>query len=76
MERERHGWKWLLCAPALVVLVLAASGPLLIVAIYSFLTPGNMGGVAWVPTGEAWFRVFFTRDIFDPPVVSPGTPRI
>ncbi|GAB4273176.1 MAG: hypothetical protein Kow0013_26970 [Pararhodobacter sp.] len=31
--RERHGWKWLLCAPALVVLIAAASGPLLIVAV-------------------------------------------
>lgn len=71
-----HGWKWLLCAPALVVLVLAASGPLLIVVIYSFLTPGNMGGVAWVWTLEGWFRVFFSRDIFEPELVTWNTAHL
>lgn len=71
-----HGWKWLLCAPALVVLVLAASGPLLIVVIYSFLTPGNMGGVAWVWTLEGWFRVFFSRDIFEPDLVTWNTAHL
>jgi len=65
-----NGWKWLLCAPALVVLILAASGPLLIVAVYSFLSPGNMGGVSWEFTTEAWFRVFFRRDIFEPDLVT------
>ncbi len=65
-RKESHAWKWLLCTPALIVLVLAASGPLLIVLIYSFLTPGNMGGVNWEFSTEAWFRVFFRRDIFDP----------
>ena len=64
--RESHRWKWLLCAPALTILVLAASGPLLIVLVYSFLTPGNMGGVIWQFSTEGWFRVFFRRDIFDP----------
>ena len=66
----KHGWKWLLCTPALIVLVLAASGPLLIVAVYSFLSPGNMGGVSWEFSTEAWFRVFFRRDIFEPDLVT------
>ena len=39
-------WRWGLVAPALVVLLLAASGPLLIVLVYSFLTPGNFGGAS------------------------------
>lgn len=65
-----HGWKWLLCAPALTVLVVAASGPLLIVLVYSFLTPGNMGGVTWQFSTDAWFRVFLRRDIFEPDVVT------
>jgi spermidine/putrescine transport system permease protein len=69
MER-RVFWNWLLCTPALVVLVLAASGPLLIVLTYSFLTPGNMGGVVWEFSTEAWFRVFFRRDIFEPDLVT------
>ena len=70
MERQTHGWKWLLCAPALVVLIAAASGPLLVVALYSVLTPGTLGGVSWVVSFEAWTRVFVSRDIFDPQVVS------
>ncbi|MCC5972654.1 MAG: ABC transporter permease [Rubellimicrobium sp.] len=71
-----NGWKWLLCAPALVVLVLAASGPLVIVAIYSFLSPGNMGGVTWEFSTEAWFRVFFRRDIFEPDLVTWNTANL
>jgi spermidine/putrescine transport system permease protein len=62
--------RWLLCLPALVVLIFAASGPLLIVAVYSFLTPGDFGGVLWQFSTEGWFRVFFSRDIFDPEAVS------
>lgn len=63
---SRTGRNWLLSAPSLVVLILAASGPLLIVAVYSFLSPGNLGGVAWQFSTEGWFRVFFARDVFDP----------
>ena len=66
MKRDSHRWKWILVSPALLVLILAASGPLLIVAVYSFLSPGNMGGVAWDFSTDAWFRVFFKRDIFEP----------
>ena len=68
-QRESHLWKWLLCTPALLVLVLAASGPLLIVLAYSFLTPGTMGGVRWEFSTEGWFRVFLQRDIFEPDAV-------
>ena len=65
-----HRWNWLLCAPALTILVLAASGPLLIVVVYSFLAPGSFGGISWEFSTQGWFRVFFARDIFDPDVVS------
>jgi len=57
--------RWFLTAPALLVLVFAASGPLLIVIVYSFLAPGNYGGVVWKFSTEAWFNVLFYRDIFD-----------
>jgi spermidine/putrescine transport system permease protein len=43
----------------------AASGPLLIVIVYSFLTPGNYGGIVWEFSGDAWFKVLFSQDIFD-----------
>jgi len=56
---------WLLSAPALVVLILAASGPLLIVLVYSFLSPGDYTGVQRPFTLEAWQSILFTRDIFD-----------
>jgi spermidine/putrescine transport system permease protein len=56
---------WWLAAPALALLLVGASGPLLIVLIYSFLTPGDYSGVIWQPSAEGWFRVVFSRDIFD-----------
>ena len=56
---------WALSAPALVVLALFASGPLLIVLVYSFLRPGSYSGVEWQFTTEAWQGIFLTRDIFD-----------
>ncbi|MGB1035681.1 MAG: ABC transporter permease, partial [Candidatus Puniceispirillales bacterium] len=69
IEREsikrKNRANWLLSLPALLLLLFAASGPLLIVIVYSFLTPGNYGGVLWEFSGEAWFKVLFTQDIFD-----------
>ena len=59
----RNGW--LLSAPALTLLFLAASGPLLIVLVYSFLTPGQYGNVVWDFSLDGWIGILFTRDIFD-----------
>ena len=55
----------LLSTPALIVLFCAASGPLLIMLVFSFLTPGDYGGIKWQFSTEAWFQVAFYRDIFD-----------
>jgi spermidine/putrescine transport system permease protein len=63
--RQRVKKNWLLCAPALVVLVLAASGPLLVMLAYSFLEAGDYGGVIYRFSTEGWFQVFLNRDIFD-----------
>ncbi|MBS8229069.1 ABC transporter permease [Vannielia litorea] len=63
--RSKAANGWLLSAPALLLLLVAASGPLLIVAVYSFLEKGDYSGVRWILSGEAWFRVLFERDIFD-----------
>ncbi|MDH3230060.1 MAG: ABC transporter permease [Alphaproteobacteria bacterium] len=57
--------RWLLLSPALVIIVLAAAGPLLIVLVYSFLQKGNYAGVIWELSPDAWFNVFLERDIFD-----------
>lgn len=55
----------LLCTPALIVLFLAASGPLLVMLFYSFLTPGNYGGVEYKLSFDGWVKVFLQKDIFD-----------
>ena len=55
----------LLSTPALIVLFCAASGPLLIMLVFSFLTAGDYGGIKWQFSTEAWFQVAFYRDIFD-----------
>jgi spermidine/putrescine transport system permease protein len=57
--------RWLLSTPALLIILLAATGPLLIVVVYSFLTPGPYGDVVWKFSTDGWFSVFFERDIFD-----------
>ena len=62
-RRTRSGW--LLSAPAFLLLLVGAAGPLLIVLVFSFLTKGSYGGVTLPLTGEAWFRVFLERDIFE-----------
>jgi len=64
-QRRATRRSWLLSAPALLVLFFAASGPLLIVLVYSFLTSGEYGGIVWKFSTEAWFNVVFIRDIFD-----------
>ncbi len=55
----------LLCVPALVVLAVAAAGPLLIVLVYTFLEAGPYGGVVWGWSLDGWFEVFLKKDIFD-----------
>ena len=63
--KQRTMRNYLLSAPALFILAIAASGPLLIMLLYSFLTPGDYGGVIWEPSWEGWFKVFMRIDIFE-----------
>ncbi|MDM7932001.1 ABC transporter permease [Tabrizicola sp.] len=58
----RNGW--LLSTPALVVLTFAAAGPLLIVLVYSFLTPGQHGNVIWEFSTGGWVGILWSKDIF------------
>jgi spermidine/putrescine transport system permease protein len=62
-QETRHNL--LLCTPALVVLFLAASGPLLVMLLYSFLSPGTYGGVVYEFSFDGWINVIMVRDIFD-----------
>ena len=56
---------WLLSTPALALLAIGAIGPLFIMLVYSFLTPGKYGNVEWIFSLDAWRGILFTRDIFD-----------
>ncbi|MGB9439642.1 MAG: ABC transporter permease [Desulfobacterales bacterium] len=64
-QRKKTRKSWLLSTPALLILASAASGPLLIVLLYSFISSGEYGGVVWKFSTDAWFNVVFHRDIFD-----------
>ena len=64
-QRKEVKRNLLLSTPALIVLICAASGPLLIMVVFSFLTSGDYGGVKWEWSTKAWFQVAFYRDIFD-----------
>ncbi|MET0574850.1 MAG: ABC transporter permease [Mesorhizobium sp.] len=64
-ERRDVRNRWLLSAPALLIILLAATGPLLIVLVYSFLEPGAYGDVKWQFSTDAWVSVLLERDIFD-----------
>ena len=58
--------RWLLSAPALIIIFFAAIGPLFVVLLYSFMVKGDYGDVKfWQFTTDAWFKVILERDIFD-----------
>lgn len=58
--------RWLLSAPALLIVLFAAAGPLLVVLLYSFMVKGDYGDVKyWQFSLDGWFSVFLQRDIFD-----------
>jgi spermidine/putrescine transport system permease protein len=64
-ERKATRNRWYLIAPSLVILMVAAIGPLFIMVVYSFLVKGGYGGVVWDFSTDAWVSVVLTRDIFD-----------
>ena len=60
-RRTRNSW--LLSLPAVLLLLIGASGPLLVLLVCSFLEPGDYGGVIWKPGIEAWFKTIFSDGI-------------
>jgi spermidine/putrescine transport system permease protein len=58
--------RWLLSLPALLIIFVAALGPLLVMVLYSFLEKGDYGDVKFGTFSlEGWISVFMQRDIFD-----------
>ncbi len=62
-QSARNGW--LLSTPALLILIFAAIGPLIIMLVYSFLTPGSSGNVEWQFSTKGWTGIVYAKDIFD-----------
>lgn len=58
--------RWLLSAPALLTIFVAAAGPLLVMLLYSFMVKGDYGDVKYGQFSmDGWISVFFQRDMFD-----------
>ncbi|WP_050929780.1 ABC transporter permease [Aestuariivita boseongensis] len=57
--------RWLLSLPAVIIIICFAAGPLLVMVLYSFLTPGDYGNVKWEFSLEGWMNTIVQRDIFD-----------
>ena len=65
-ERDAIRKRWLLSAPALIIIFFAAIGPLAVVVLYSFMVKGDYGDVKyWQFSLDGWFNVVAERDMFD-----------
>ena len=65
-ERADIRSRWLLSMPALLIIFVAAIGPLFVMLAYSFMAKGDYGDVKPDQFSlDGWFSVFFQRDIFD-----------
>lgn len=65
-QREEVRRRWLLSAPALLIILIAATGPLLVMLAYSFMAKGDYGDVKFGQFSlDGWFSVLFQRDMFD-----------
>ncbi|TWH32195.1 MULTISPECIES: ABC transporter permease [unclassified Aminobacter] len=63
--RDRRD-RWLLSAPGLIIIFVAAIGPLFVMLAYSFMEKADYGDVKFgVFSLEGWVSVLFQRDIFD-----------
>lgn len=65
-QRDDIRSRWLLSAPALIIIFVAAIGPLFVMLVYSFMVKGDYGDVKFGEFSlDGWFSVFLQRDIFD-----------
>ena len=68
-RRARAATRALLLGPAMLIIGIFGILPLIIILIYSFLTPGAYGGVIWEFSTAAYVQFLFERDIFDESVL-------
>ena len=64
-EKRRRNARIGLLAPGMLTIFCIGIMPLSIVLVYSFLEPGDFGGVSWVMSFDAYVQLLFEEDIFD-----------
>ena len=64
-ERRQRNTRIGLLAPGIVTIFCIGIMPLSIVLVYSFLKPGDFGGVTWEISFDAYVQLLFAEDIFD-----------
>ncbi len=69
-ERADSTTRALLLSPAMLVIGIFGIAPLFIILIYSFLKPGDFGGVTWDFSLDAYVQFLFERDLFDDTVLT------
>lgn len=64
LRREKVG-RALLLGPGMLTIGIFLGVPVVIIVVFSFLTPATYGGVEWEFSYEAYRQFLFDRDIFD-----------
>ena len=64
-EKRLRNTRYALLAPGILTIFCIGVMPLSIVLIYSFLEPGDFGGISWVLSFDAYVQLLFEEDIFD-----------
>ena len=64
-EKRLRNTRLGLLAPGILTIFCIGIMPLSIVLVYSFLEPGDFGGVSWVLSFDAYVQLLLEEDIFD-----------
>jgi len=64
-EKRLRNTRAALLAPGILTIFCIGIMPLSIVLVYSFLEPGDFGGVSWTLSFDAYVQLLFEEDIFD-----------
>jgi spermidine/putrescine transport system permease protein len=64
-EKRLRNTRYGLLAPGILTIFFIGIMPLSIVLVYSFLKPGDFGGVTWEFSFKAYLQLLFEEDIFD-----------
>jgi spermidine/putrescine transport system permease protein len=73
VERRQNRTRAILLSPSMLIIGIFGLCPLVIILIYSFLTPGPYGNVIWKFSTDAYVQFLFERDIFDETLLTFST---